>query len=166
MNHSIRFEEQLRIGSMSVTIRQEGLSAEEYIDFLKRSDLGKQYPKEDFLGRIHTLVQNVQISLVARTEAGQVIGVCFGLTDFAYWLFLTDLGVDRAYQKKGIGRKLMETAQALAGGEKKIIQFAYANRDAIGFYEKSGMRQSRDMMEKVLIDWTEFDVAEEYAGPG
>jgi hypothetical protein len=34
----------------------------EYIDFLRRSDLGKQYPKEDFQQRVSDLVRNVQIS--------------------------------------------------------------------------------------------------------
>ena len=29
-----------------ITIREERISAEEYIDFLKRTDLGSQYPKE------------------------------------------------------------------------------------------------------------------------
>ena len=29
-----------------VKIREECISAEEYIDFLKRTDLGSQYPKE------------------------------------------------------------------------------------------------------------------------
>ena len=33
-------------------IREEHLSAYEYIDFLKRTDLGSQYPKERFEERI------------------------------------------------------------------------------------------------------------------
>ena len=42
------------------------LKMEEYIDFLKKSDLGFQYPKEDFENRINTLVNSVSISLIAR----------------------------------------------------------------------------------------------------
>lgn len=34
---------------------EEKLTAEEYIDFLKRSDLGSQYPKERFYERISRL---------------------------------------------------------------------------------------------------------------
>lgn len=34
--------------SMTITYKEERLSAEEYIDFLKRTDLGSQYPKERF----------------------------------------------------------------------------------------------------------------------
>ena len=49
-----------------ITIKEERISAEEYIDFLKRTDLGSQYPKERFYERIPKLVKNVSISLVAR----------------------------------------------------------------------------------------------------
>ena len=37
-------------------------------------------------------------------------GVLFGLTDYAYWLYVTDLGVDREYMGQGIGRRLMKAA--------------------------------------------------------
>ena len=67
-----------------VRISEERISAEEYIDFLKRTDLGSQYPKERFENRIAKLVKTVSISLVARNERGTVVGVLFGLTDFAY----------------------------------------------------------------------------------
>lgn len=51
-----------------ITIGEERISAEEYIDFLKRTDLGSQYPKERFSERIAKLVKNMSISLVARNE--------------------------------------------------------------------------------------------------
>ena len=56
----------------------------EYIEFLKRTDLGSQYPKERFEKRIAKLVDHVSISLVARNEDNQIVGVLFGLTDYAY----------------------------------------------------------------------------------
>ena len=40
----------------NITIREERISAEEYIEFLKRTDLGSQYPKERFAERISRLV--------------------------------------------------------------------------------------------------------------
>ena len=39
-----------------ITIAEERISAEEYIEFLKRTDLGSQYPKERFAERISKLV--------------------------------------------------------------------------------------------------------------
>ena len=141
-----------------IEITEESISANEYIDFLKRTDLGSQYPKERFENRIATLVDKVSISLIARNECGTVVGVLFGLTDFAYWLYVTDLGVDRAYTGQGIGRQLMKTAHELAGGEKDIAVYLIANENAVGFYEKLGMKKSVDVMQYNKIEWTEFTV--------
>ena len=38
-----------------IEIKEERISAEEYIAFLKRTDLGSQYPKERFKERIAKL---------------------------------------------------------------------------------------------------------------
>ena len=54
-----------------INYREERLTADEYIDFLKRTDLGSQYPKERFEERIGKLVRNVSISLVARDETDE-----------------------------------------------------------------------------------------------
>jgi len=144
--------------SEQIKILEERISAEEYIDFLKRTDLGSQYPKERFENRIEKLVKNVSISLAARNESGTIVGVLFGLTDFAYWLYVTDLGIDRAYTGQGIGRRLMKTAHEIAGGEKDIAVYLIANENAVGFYEKLGMEKSTDVMQYNKIDWTGFVV--------
>ena len=142
----------------NVIIREEHISADEYIDFLKRTDLGTQYPKERFRERIEKLVGNVSISLVARNENNTVVGVLFGLTDFAYWLYVTDLGVDRAYERQGIGKQLMKTAHKIAGGEKDIALYLITNENAVLFYEKLGMKKADDVMQYNHIEWTEFTV--------
>lgn len=139
-------------------IQSERLTAEEYIDFLRHTDLGSQYPKERFRERIEKLVVNAAISLTARDENGCLAGVLLGITDFAYWLFITDLGVDRRYTGRGIGRELMKAAHEAAGGEKDIILYTCANENAIGFYEKCGMKMTGDVMVKNQVEWTEFTV--------
>ena len=142
----------------NITIKEERISSEEYIDFLKRTDLGSQYPKERFNERIKKLVKNVNISLAARNKDGKVVGTLFGLTDFSYWLYITDLGVDRDYERQGIGKKLMETAHNLAGGEKDIAVYLIANENAVPFYEKIGMKKAEDVMQYFKIEWTDFTV--------
>lgn len=143
---------------MDVIVQEERISAEEYVDFLKRTDLGSQYPKERFETRIRTLVRNADISLTARQADGTLVGVCFGVTDFAYWLFITDLGVDRSCTGQGIGRRLMEMAHERAGGEKDIAVYLVANSKAIPFYEKIGMRPAKGVMEYNHVEWTPFRV--------
>lgn len=141
-----------------IEIKEERISAREYIEFLKRTDLGSQYPKERFEERIERLVKNASISLAARNEKGEIVGVLFGLTDFAYWLYVTDLGVDRSYEGQGIGRRLMKTAHEKAGGEKDIAVYLIANENAIPFYEKIGMEKADDVMQYNHIEWTGFTV--------
>ena len=142
----------------SISIRNERISPCEYIDFLKRTDLGSQYPKERFEERIARLVETVSISLTARNENGLLIGTLFGLTDFAYWLYVTDLGVDRNYERRGIGRTLIRMAHELAGGEKDIAVYLIANENAVPFYEKCGMKKADDVMQYNHIEWTAFTV--------
>ena len=139
-------------------IRSERLSTREYIEFLKRTDLGSQYPKERFQERIARLLENASISLAARDERGRLVGVLLGLTDFAYWLYVTDLGVDRDFQRQGIGRNLMKAALALAGGEKDVAVYLIAHEKAVPFYEKLGMEKADDVMRYNHIEWTDFTV--------
>ena len=142
----------------NIQITEQRLTPKEYINFLKRTNLGSQYPKERFEERIAKLVKNVSISLVAKNENEKIVGVLFGLTDFAYWLYVTDLGVDREYEGQGIGRRLMKTAHELAGGEKDIAVYLIANENAIPFYEKLGMEKADDVMQYNKIEWTSFVV--------
>ena len=141
-------------------INSERITAEEYIDFLKRTDLGSQYPRERFPERIERLLKNASISLAARNEENLLVGVLLGLTDFAYWLYVTDLGVDRDHERQGIGSNLMKTALSAAGGEKDIAVYLIANEKAVTFYEKLGMKKADDVMQYNHIDWTEFTVGD------
>ena len=143
---------------MNYTICEERLTSAEYIDFLKHTDLGSQYPKERFDERIATLVEKASISLVARDDGNRIIGVCFGITDFAYWLFITDLGVVRDCAGQGIGTALVRKLHQLAGGEENIIMYTCYNENALGFYEKLGMTKPDDVMVLNRIKWTDFKV--------
>ena len=142
----------------NITIREERVSPEEYIEFLKRTDLGSQYPKERFAERIPKLVKNVSVSLTARNGDGLLVGALFGLTDYCYWLYVTDLGVDRDYERQGIATRLMKQAHELAGGEKDIAVYLIANENAVPFYEKLGMKFADDVMQYNHIEWTDWTV--------
>ena len=149
---------------MNYTIQQERLSPEAYIEFLRHTDLGSQYPKERFHERIAILVEKASISLTARDDAGALIGVCFGITDFAYWLFITDLGVVREWTGRGVGKALARELHRIAGenlaggGEKNIIMYTCANENATGFYEKLGMVKPDDIYMLNKVAWTDFTV--------
>lgn len=143
---------------MSFHIQEERLTAEAYIEFLRHTDLGSQYPRERFEERIATLTARVPLSLTARDDEGGLVGVCFGMTDFAYWLFITDLGVRRDWTGRGVGKALVRSLHALAGGEENIIMYTCANENANGFYEKLGMTKPDDVYVLNRIQWTDFTV--------
>ena len=145
---------------MDIEQKEERLTAEEYIEFLSRTDLGSQYPKERFEQRIQKLVKNVSISLVAR-DGKKIAGVLFALTDFCYWLYVTDLGVDRDYERQGIGTALIKKTHEIAGGEKDIALYLVANENAVPFYQKLGMTKSTEVMEYNHIEWTDFTVGDD-----
>lgn len=136
----------------------ERLEFEEYVDFLKRSDLGSQYPKQNFENRIPVVLKNIDICITARSDDGLLVGICFGLTDFAYFLFLTDLGVDRDYVRQGIGKTLVKMAHDKAGGEDDITITTISNDKAIGFYESCDMRNKDDLVVKYCREWEDLVV--------
>ncbi|MBQ2750159.1 MAG: GNAT family N-acetyltransferase [Clostridia bacterium] len=143
----------------NIVIQSERLTAKEYIEFLRHTDLGHQYPKERFENRIATLVEKTAISLTVRNEDGLLVGVLFAITDFSYWMFLTDLGIRREYVKRGIGKALVERAIEEAGGLENIIVYTCANDKAIPFYKKLGMEQGpKDVFVLNQVDWTDFVV--------
>lgn len=52
---------------------------------------------------------------------GKLVGVCRALTDFSYCCYLSDLAVDRDFQKQGIGIELLRRVQAEIGEEVTLI---------------------------------------------
>jgi GNAT superfamily N-acetyltransferase len=135
----------------------EQLTYEEYLEFLTRSDLGSQYPRLRFEQRVRRVLKNVDICVTARSE-GQLVGVCFGLTDYAYWLFYTDLGVDRAYERRGIGSRMVGLTWEQAGGPEEIFAFTMSHPDALGFYDKCGLPPVSGVVGAEPEQWDAFDV--------
>ncbi len=138
--------------------KDEDISFEEYHEFLTRTDLGSQYPKERFKERLTKSLKNRSIGITARNEDGLLVGIAFAISDFAYFLFLMDLGIDRCYVKKGIGTELMRRIQEGAGGEDDITVITVSNDKAYGFYEKSGLKNQECLFWKCCKQWTEHTV--------
>jgi ribosomal protein S18 acetylase RimI-like enzyme len=137
----------------------EEISYPEYVDFLGRSDLGGQYPEERFESRVSLTLRKRSIGISARDESGRLVGVCLGLTDFAYFLFITDLGVDRSCERLGIGSTLLDRMHQEAGGPDDVSVITVANSRAIPFYKKLGYRQDESLVWKACARWTPFVVS-------
>ncbi|MDB5331165.1 MAG: putative acetyltransferase [Phycisphaerales bacterium] len=123
---------------MPVTYRVEpGLTSEEFIDVLVRSSLAERRPVSE-PSTIRAMLKNADVIIAARLD-GKVVGVARALTDFAYCTYLSDLAVDAAYQRQGIGRELIRRAHEAAGLHTTLILLAAPK--ARGYYPHIGMAQ-------------------------
>lgn len=82
---------------------ENDLDPVEFRDVLIRSTLGERRPIED-AERISLMCKNANLIVTARGADGKLLGVSRALTDFVYCTYLSDLAVDVAYQKQGIGK--------------------------------------------------------------
>jgi GNAT superfamily N-acetyltransferase len=137
----------------------ERLEADEYIEFLSRSDLGTLYPRQRFRERVNRQLQTVDVLVTAR-DAGKLVGTCFGLTDFSFLLCVTDIGVDREYERRGIGKKMISLAHERAGGCDDICVIAWASKMAGPFYDECDMPPLPEARAKHARDWNEIDQSE------
>jgi predicted N-acetyltransferase YhbS len=111
------------------------LAPAEFIDVLVRSTLAERRPVGD-RERIALMLENADVIVTARLD-GVLVGVSRAVTDFAYCTYLSDLAVDEAHQKKGIGRELIRRTHEAAGlGTTLVLLAAPKARD---YYPHIGM---------------------------
>ena len=135
----------------------ERLSQPEYISFLRTSNLGSMYPRKNFEERIERMLANAGVTITAR-HGETLVGVCIGITDHTYFLCLTDLGVSREYERRGIGRSLVTKAHEAVGGAKDITIITWANRKAMPLYAACGIVPQEGLIGKGGTEWDLFDV--------
>lgn len=115
---------------------EQNLSVNEFKDILIRSSLGDRRPV-DQPERLQKMLDHGNLIVTARDE-GKLVGVSRSLTDFLYCTYLSDLAVDVAYQKLGIGKELIRRTKLKTPEAKLILLSAPA---AISYYPKIGMTQ-------------------------
>lgn len=98
------------------------LPAAEFQDVLIRSTLAERRPAGD-LARLDAMLRQADIIVTARAE-GRLIGIARSLSDFSYCTYLSDLCVDKDYQRGGIGRALIERTRVEAGGQSMLLLLA------------------------------------------
>ena len=69
----------------------------------------------------------------------KLVGIARALTDFSYACYLSDLAVDKAYQKEGIGRTLIAHLREEIGDEVALILLAAPA--AMDYYPKLGFQK-------------------------
>jgi ribosomal protein S18 acetylase RimI-like enzyme len=95
---------------------------------------GLTRPTKD-LARIARMFATSNLILSAWSE-GKLVGVCRALTDYSYCCYLSDLAVDREFQKRGIGKQLIQRVQAVIGEEVSLILLSAPG--AMAYYPRIG----------------------------
>lgn len=116
------------------------ISAEDFIDLLKRSTLDARRPVND-KGRIQAMLDHGNILVTAWSNL-KLVGVSRALSDFSFCCYLSDLAVDEAFQKKGIGKKLIDETHKVSGLHTMLILLAAPA--ATQYYPKIGMERFTD----------------------
>lgn len=98
---------------------------------------GIRRPTKD-LARIERMFANANLILSAWHE-GKLVGVCRALTDFSYCCYLSDLAVDKAFQKHGIGRELIARVRSAIGEEVALVLLLAP--EAMEYYPKVGFEK-------------------------
>jgi predicted N-acetyltransferase YhbS len=116
------------------------ISAAAFIDVLERSTLAERRPVNE-PKRIQKMLDNAPV-LVTAWDGDVLVGVSRAITDYAFCTYLSDLAVDVAYQKQGIGKELIAKTHEVAGLDTALILLAAPA--AATYYPKVGMTQFTD----------------------
>jgi predicted N-acetyltransferase YhbS len=110
------------------------ISRDEFTDLLRRSTLAERRPVDD-ASCIDAMLKHGNL-LCTAWDGETLVGAARSVTDFEYCCYLSDLAVDVAYQKQGIGRALIRLTQSRLGERAKIILLAAP--EATGYYPRIG----------------------------
>ncbi|MCD9194731.1 GNAT family N-acetyltransferase [Streptomyces albireticuli] len=100
------------------------LDVAEVAELYRASGLAERRPVED-TPRFTAMVAGANLVVVARID-GRMVGIARCLTDGAYVTYLSDIAVDRAHQRRGIGVDLIERVRQAAPRAKIVLLSAPA----------------------------------------
>ena len=107
---------------MILYLDNANITAEQAIDLYMRSTLGERRPIDN-VESFKAMLKNANLT-VSAWDGDKLVGISRSLTDFAYVAYLADLAVDQAYQRSGIGKKLIAETKARLGLQCMIVLLA------------------------------------------
>ena len=120
--------------------RDRAISCAEFKGILERSGLSARRPVSN-LDRLGRMLAAYTFVFTA-WDREKLVGISTVWTDWAFSAYLADLAVDRAYQRRGIGRRLVELSKRALGPEVTLILLSAP--DAASYYPKIGMERFTD----------------------
>jgi ribosomal protein S18 acetylase RimI-like enzyme len=124
----------LQLTKMNFSLARS-VSVDEFRDLLLRSTLSARRPIDD-LDCLRQMLDNSEIIATSWSEE-LLVGIARSITDFSYCCYLSDLAVDVAFQKQGIGTELISLTQSMLGPHCKIILLSAPA--AVDYYRHIGL---------------------------
>ena len=103
------------------------------IALYRASTLGERRPVDE-RERMRAMLERANL-VVTAWDGARLVGIARSLSDFAWCTYLSDLAVDVAYQRRGIGKELVRRTQEL-GGKATVLLFAAPA--AVDYYPRIG----------------------------
>ncbi len=88
--------------------------------------------------RIARMIEHANLIVTARDQ-GRLVGIARALTDFSFCCYLSDLAVDKDYQRSGIGAELVRRVQEAIGEEAMLLLLAAP--EAMEYYPRIGFQK-------------------------
>ena len=89
----------------------------------------------DSKSKIQDLLTHSNLIISAWNDKN-LIGICRGFTDFNFVTYISDLAVARPYQKKGIGKELLNQAKLYSKDSKRLVLLSSVAANS--YYKKIG----------------------------
>jgi len=116
----------------------EKLELEDFMEVFRRSTLAERRPI-DRPDVFEGMLKNASV-LISAWDGDRLVGIARTLTDFTYVAYLADLAVDVDYQRRGIGKRLVDETQRKLGPECMIVLLAAPK--ANDYYGKLGFEHN------------------------
>ncbi|PID58764.1 MAG: GNAT family N-acetyltransferase [Gammaproteobacteria bacterium] len=100
----------------------EPISTDQFIELLVNSTLGERRPIDD-RQCMEGMISNSNLT-VSAWQNSCLVGIARSVTDYHYACYLSDLAVNKKYQKSGIGKQLQILTQKQLGPKCKLILIA------------------------------------------
>jgi GNAT superfamily N-acetyltransferase len=124
---------------MEIDYRDDAaLTAEQAISLYRRSTLGERRPV-DRADIFADMLKHANL-IISAWHGEQLVGISRSLTDFSYVAYLADLVVDVAYQRQGIGKRLVEETKRRLARECMIVLLAAP--EANDYYPRLGFEHN------------------------
>ena len=98
------------------------ISTEQFISLLTASGLAERRPVDD-RECMEGMINNSNLVITA-WHGEKLVGIARSFTDYHYACYLSDLAVDKKYQKSGIGKQLQKLTQQQLGPKCKLLLIA------------------------------------------